>query len=163
MHESPHRAGTGPTRELLQEAVALAPGLHKERREEASLWRAAFCEDYRCNIAMTQMHQHKDTCFKYVIQQGIRKAKHCRFHFNHFVALAVRTIVDGVSKVCDIVFARTGKDLVLPRSPGEAPRRLALLDEETGDPIALRPAAKLGPTVISDISCGMHGRVQVIR
>ena len=25
----------GPTRELLQEAVALAPGLHKERREEA--------------------------------------------------------------------------------------------------------------------------------
>jgi len=34
-----------------------------------------------------QMHLHKDTCFKYVIDKGVRKAKHCRFHFNHFVTL----------------------------------------------------------------------------
>ena len=55
------------------------------------------------------------------MQHGVRKAKHCRFHFNHFVTIAVRSVVDGVSKVRDIVFARTGKDLVLPRAPGQPP------------------------------------------
>ena len=131
------------------------------------MWRAAFAEDYRCNIAVGQIHEHKATCFKYVVQQGLRKAKHCRFHFCHFVKLAVQGVVDGVSRVRDIVFARTGKDLVLPRpmtedGPKAAPC-LVQFDEVTGEQVALRPTTELGPTVISDDSRGMHGRVQVIR
>ena len=67
--------------------AAAAEAAEEERREEAVLWREAFSDDYRCNIASTQMHLHKDTCFKYVIDKGVRKAKHCRFHFDHFVTL----------------------------------------------------------------------------
>ena len=62
-------------------------------------------------------------------------------------------------KARDVTFARTGKDLVLPRLPGEPPPQQAFLDEEIGEPIALRPTAKLGPSVISDDSCGADGRV----
>ncbi len=54
----------------------------EERCEEGALWRCAFAEDYHCNIAAGQMRQRKDTCFKCVVQKGIRKAKHGRFHLN---------------------------------------------------------------------------------
>ena len=40
---------------------------------------------------------------------------------------------------------------------------LVQFDKVTGKQVALRPTTKLGPTVISDDSRGMHGRVQVIR
>ena len=87
-----------PRYRLLAPLTLDAPVTEEERREEARLWREAFCEDYRCNIAVGQMHLHKDTCFKYVIDKGVRKAKHCRFHFNHFVTLMARcciTTTDG--------------------------------------------------------------------
>ncbi len=35
------------------------------RQAEAAQWRRLYAEDYRCNIAVGQMHAHKDTCFKY--------------------------------------------------------------------------------------------------
>ena len=152
-----------PHYRLLRPMTDGVPLTEEELRQEAAIWRDAFTEDYRANIAVTQMHEHKDTCFKYVIQKGIRKAKHCRFHFCHFVTLAVHTIVDGVSKVRDIVFARTGKDIVLPRKPGEPPPRANLVDAATGEAVPLQPTAQLGPTVVTDTARGMQGRVQPIR
>ncbi len=109
------------------------------------------------------MHQHKDTCFKYVVQKGIRKAKHCRFHFNHFVTLAVRSTVEDLTKVREIVFARTGKDLVLPRKPGQAAPALVQIDADTGEPVPLRPTTCLGPSVITDDTCGKCGCVAPVR
>ena len=55
------------------------PITEKERLVEARQWSAAFAEDYRYNIAVGQMHEHKDTCFKYVVEKGARKSKHCQF------------------------------------------------------------------------------------
>ena len=75
----------------------------EERREEAGLWRAAYSEDYRCNIAVGQMHEHKSTCFKYVIQEGLRKSKHCRFRFVHFVTLAKEEEVDGQEHMLKVI------------------------------------------------------------
>ena len=108
------------------------------------------------------MHVHKATCFKYVGGKGIKKAKHCRFHFCHFVNIAVRQVVDGASRIRDIVFARTGKDLVLPRQPGQEAPPLVQLDS-AGEPVALKPTCALGPTVITDDARGLLGRVKPIR
>ena len=152
-----------PLYRLLQPMTLRMPITKGELYNEAVLWRNAFAEDYRSNISVSQMHMHKDTCFKYVVQNGVRKAKHCRFHFNHFVKLAVKSIVDGIAKVRDCVLARTGKGLVLPRTPGEPEMSLVQYDVATGDQIALKPTAALGPTVIIDDKCGKLGRVSPIR
>ena len=61
------------------------------RRREANAWRNLYAQHYRLNIAVGQMHAHKDTCFKYVVDKGMKIAKHCRFHFNHFVRLFLST------------------------------------------------------------------------
>eukprot|EP00959_Pyramimonas_sp_CCMP1952_P017053 362232-Pyramimonas_sp.AAC.1 len=57
------------------------------RSAEAAAWAARYAEDYRQDIAVGQMHQHKDTCFKYVVEKSMRVARHCRFNFCHFVKL----------------------------------------------------------------------------
>ena len=83
------------------------------RDAEAAAWRSAYARDYHDNIAVGQMHEHKDTCFKYVIDKSVRFAKHCRFHFCHFVTLWLRGGEDDASKSLRLVtLARTGKDLV---------------------------------------------------
>ena len=41
------------------------PVTEAEKLAEAALWRDKFVEDYRLNMAVGQMHEHKDTCFKY--------------------------------------------------------------------------------------------------
>ena len=81
-----------------------------------------------------------------------------RFHFCNFVTLAVRQIVDGVSRVRDIVFARTGKDLILPRKPDQKRASLVQVDA-SGNQIALKPTCDLGPTVVSDDARGQLGTV----
>ena len=101
--------------------------------------------------------------FKYVVEKGMRKARNCRFNFNHFVHLAVQSVVDGVSKVRDVVLARTGKDLVLPRQPGDAVPSLTEVDGATGEPIPLRPTNQLGPMVVMENDRGEGGRVRPIR
>ena len=68
-----------PHYRLLRSMIGREPTTEDERHEEMRLWRSAFCEDYRLNIAVTQMHVHQPTCFKYVVQQSKKKAKHCRF------------------------------------------------------------------------------------
>ena len=138
--------------------LGFTPKSEEERRREADLWKTAHVTDYRQCIAVGQMHVHKDTCFKYVVDRGVKKAKHCRFHFCHFVSIAVRQIVDGVNRVRDIVFARTGKDLVLPRRPGELPLSTTVVDA-AGEPVALKPTCALGATVITDDTRGLLGRV----
>ena len=141
----------------------MRPESEEERRAECTFWCEAFAHDYRRNISAFQMHEHRDSCFKYKIQDGVRKAKPCRFNFNHFVTLALRRIMDGVETVREIVFARTGKNLVLPRRPGEEAPELSKLDPDTNEPIPLRPTIQLGPTVLTDAARGMCHRVQVIR
>ena len=139
-----------------------SPRSHDDCLREADLWTAAYLNDYRQCIAVGQIRVHKDTCFKYVVHKGVKKAKHCRLHFCHFVSISVRQMVDGVSRVRDVAFARTGKDLVLPRRPGQAAPPLAQVDCD-GQPQALKPTCALGPTVIADDARGLHGRVQPIR
>ena len=151
-----------PRYRLLNPMTDSVPITAEELRLEAALWREAYSDDYRGNIAVGQMHGHTDTCFKYVVQRGIKKAKHCRFHFCHFVLISVKSVVDGIEKVRDIVFARTGKDLVLPRKPGEPPPQLVAFDDD-GVQIPLAPTTSLGPTVITDDARGMHGRIAPIR
>ena len=96
---------------------------------------------------MGQMHEHKDTCFKNVIEGGMRRAKHCRFNVNHFVEEEVEKEEDTGVRIRKYVFARTGKDPVLPRRPGEAAPSLAPVDPATGELVALRPTNELGPSV----------------
>ena len=96
------------------------------------------------------------------MEKGIRKSKHCRFHFNHFVTIAVRATSNGTSRLRDFVFARTGKDLVLPRKPGEDKPSLIEFDQN-GDQIPLKPTKRLGPTVIVEDAHGQGGRVAPIR
>lgn len=120
----------------------------EELLREAAIWRKRFVEDYRLNMAVGQMHEHKDTCFKYVIEGGLRRAKHCRFNVNHFVQKAVECEEDTGVRIRDYVFARTGKEPVLPRRPGEAAPSLAPVDPMTGELLALRPTNELGATVL---------------
>ena len=152
-----------PRYRLLQSMTGRKPITKEELYHEASLWRDAFTEDYRGNISVSQMHIHKDTCFKYVVQNGLRKAKHCRFHFNHFVKLAVKSVVDGVAKVRDCVLARTGKELVLPRTPGQPEIDQVQHESDTGQQLLLKPMNALGANVIVDDKCGKLGRVSPIR
>ena len=152
-----------PHYRLLMPVTEEIPITESARREEAAAWRQLYAEDYRCNIAVGQMHQHKDTCFKYVVNKGIRKAKHCRFHFHHFVKLMVEKVLEGKAKIQEYVLARTGKDLVLPRQPGQTPSPLVQFDPATGEQIALRPTNELGPSVITDDTHGKLGLVVPIR
>eukprot|EP00973_Karenia_brevis_P004772 655079-Karenia_brevis.AAC.1 len=39
------------------------PVTKDEQDAEATLWKQAFSTDYRLNISVTQMHDHKPTCF----------------------------------------------------------------------------------------------------
>ena len=38
---------------------------------EAAAWAGKCSEDYHCNIAVGQMHQHKDTCFKHIVDKAV--------------------------------------------------------------------------------------------
>ena len=55
--QNPHYRLLGP---MSQDA----PCTGEELKAEAAVWRGEFAEDYRLNIAVGQMHEHKDTCFK---------------------------------------------------------------------------------------------------
>ena len=82
----------------------------------------------------------------YVIENGLKKAKHCRFHFNHFVNKAVKQTQDGLSRIRDYIPARTGTDLVLPRRPRNPVPNARPTVPETGELLPLRPTTDLGPT-----------------
>ena len=135
------------------------------RQNEANTWRSLYAEHYRGNVAVGQMHAHKDTCFKYVIDKAVRFAKHCRFHFCHFVRLFLRgTSSDGKPKALrEVVLARTGKDLVLPRNPASKVEPDLYPVDDDGGLVPLRPTAQLGPTVNTDPDHGKHGLVVPIR
>jgi len=151
-----------PRYRQLASLIGCVPTTNEDRSHEAGLWKAAFSADYRECISVGQMHAHKETCFKYVVNKGVKKAKHCRFHFCHFVSLAVRQAVDGVSRIRDVIFARTGKDLVLPRSPGEPPLS-PVQGDALGQTLPLKPTCTLGATVVTDDSRGLLGRVKPVR
>ena len=135
------------------------------RRNEADNWRRLYSEDYRQNIAVGQMHMHKDTCFKYVMDKSIRVAKHCRFHFCHFVRLFLRGKGEEntTKHVREVVLARTGKDRVLPRKPADEQEPIMFPLDTCGSPLPLSPTSALGPTVNTDWEHGKAGLVMPIR
>ena len=53
-----------PHYRLLGPRTAAAPKTDEERKTEAAIWRGEYAEDYRLNMAVGQMHEHKETCFK---------------------------------------------------------------------------------------------------
>ena len=136
------------------------------RQREAAAWREAYTQDYRQNIAVGQMHEHKDTCFKYVVNKTMRMARHCRFHFCHFVRLFLwwgdAAAGSKPKRMREVTLARTGKELVLPRLPGEAAPNLCPVDA-TGELVPLRPTNRLGPTVVCDQDHGKDGCVLPVR
>ena len=97
----------------------------------------------------------------------MRLAKHCRFHFNHFVKLWLPGRDDGDSgkKQPDreVTIARTGKDLVLPRSVGSEEPNQFSVDDVNGEPVPLKPTRKLGPSVCVHQGSGKEGLVIPIR
>ena len=97
----------------------------------------------------------------------MRFAKHCRFNFNHFVKLWLPGKDDGDSgkKQPDreVTVARTGKDLLLPRSVGSEEPNLFPVDDVNGDPVPLKPTRELGPSVCVDQGHGKEGLVMPIR
>ena len=134
------------------------------RRAEAEAWRALYAEDYRANIAVGQMHEHKDTCFKYVVDKGLRFAKHCRFHFCHFVKLWLRRTDEEKQKPPrEVTIARTGKDLVLPYDPVTRARQDPCALGGDGEPVPVRPTRELGPTVVTEQGHLKEGLVLPIR
>ena len=137
---------------------------------EAAAWAGKCSEDYRCNIAVGQMHQHKDTCFKYIVDKALRVAKYCRFNFCHFVHLWLNVCASAITSGSRkqggpklVTVARTGKDLVLPRQPGSAEDPDLFPKDPCGDPVALKPTRSLGPTVNTDPDHGKAGLVMPIR
>ena len=136
------------------------------RKAEAEAWRALYAEDYRLNIAVGQMHEHRDTCFKYVVDKTVRVARCCRFNFCHFVQLVQSVFNEAFGKRIRrrVTLARTGKDLVLPRAPGQAaPLLRADAREDAGLPVELKPTRELGPTVECCADHGKDGTVRPIR
>lgn len=156
-----------PQYRLLEPVCAADLETEVGRRAEQAAWGRAYAEDYRCNIAVGQMHAHKDTCFKYVVDKAVRVAKHCRFHFCHFVKLFPPAVEGGGAgarpRVREVTLARTGKDLALPRDPAckEAPSMSPT--DAAGQPVRLAPATQLGPTVDCDLDHGKAGLVKPIR
>ena len=91
-------------------------------------------------------------------------AKHRRIHFCHFVKLWLRGRDDALGKpMREVTFARTGKDLVLPRAGLGAPEPDLYPGAANGQPVALRPTRQLGPTVNVDPDHGKAGLVTPIR
>ena len=80
----------------------------------------AFCADFMGVCALSgHLHEHQATCFKYAPEGSRRKPQHCRFNFVHFVKLFREKNVDAgfssFTKLIEVVVARTGKPLLLPR------------------------------------------------
>ena len=80
----------------------------------------ASCADFMGVCALSgHLHEHQATCFKYAPEGSRRKPQHCRFNFVHFVKLFREKNVDAgftsFTKLIEVVVARTGKPLLLPR------------------------------------------------
>ena len=157
-----------PTYRLLRPCTEDDLDTQEGRRREAAAWRTLYCEDYRQNIAVGQMHAHKDTCFKYVVDKTMRFAKHCRFHFCHFVKLWLRGDKEAApakrKQDREVTIARTGKDLVLPQKPDKhVSPDYHPIDPVSNEPVPLRPTRELGASVCVDPDHGKEGLAMPIR
>ena len=89
---------------------------------EARTWAAAFSKDYLRVVALSNIHRHTDTCFKYVTNGVFRQPLHCRFGFVHFVELNVKRQLESGGRcrhgAMKHIIARVGKEPVLPRKAG---------------------------------------------
>eukprot|EP00438_Fugacium_kawagutii_P020118 Skav226970 [mRNA] locus=scaffold51:356186:370706:- [translate_table: standard] len=80
----------------------------------------AFCQDFLGVCALSgHLHEHQATCFKYAPEGSRRKPQHCRFNFVHFVKLfrekKIQLENTSYDKLVEVVVARTGKPVLLPR------------------------------------------------
>ena len=76
--------------------------------------------------------------------------------------LFVRMVVGDKRVEREVTFARTGKDLVLPRSPGDEEPSL-FPTNSAGESIPLKPTKQLGPKVVDDPDHGKDCLVVPIR
>ena len=74
----------------------------------------------------------------------------------------MKVMFDERVRVREVTLARTGKDLVLPRLPGEPEPSLFKVDS-VGQRVPLRPTRELGASVCTDPDHGKAGLVLVIR
>ena len=54
-----------PHYRLLGPRTDVVPETEDELKAEAAIYRSEYAEDYRLNMTVGQMHEHKDTCFKH--------------------------------------------------------------------------------------------------
>ena len=136
--------------------------------DEAKSYVRKFCEDLHALCSLSgHLHQHHDTCFKYVQEGEKCKPQHCRFGFVHFVHLWLPkstdsyALTDAKEYLVQKILARVGKEPVLPRRAEEPPPDLF------AKPIVLhkdlfRPAS-LGASVETDDRQAQCGRIKTVR
>ena len=78
------------------------------------------------------------------------------------VKLFVQVLIGDKQVEREVTFARTGKDLVLPRSPGDEEPSL-FPTNSAGESIPLKPTKQLGPKVVDDPDHGKDCLVVPIR
>ena len=146
-----------------QELVAQGSG-GVER--EAAEYVQAFAADFHGCTAVSSIHRHTDTCFKYVEEDSYRKPQHCRVGFVHFVRLCVKKAVASgrqtAHRVVQRVIARVGKEPVLPWNAGEARPSLDRGRPIKADRNLFRPGS-LGASIESDDRQARRGRVNTVR
>ena len=132
---------------------------------EARAWAAAFSQDYLRVIALSHIHRHTDTCFKYVTNGVFRQPQHCRFGFVHFVELYIKKHFEISGrcrdKVVKHIIVRVGKEPVLPRK--------ALFPEPDlhSDSVVAKPSLfwrkSLGASIETDDRQARRGRVRTVQ
>ena len=135
---------------------------------EAAEWVSAFADDHvqLCSVS-GHVHQHHQTCFKYIEDGGRAKPQHCRFGFVHFVHLWRYKSSDSIavseskSAVVEKLIARVGHYPTLPRIPGQPEWKLEghtiVADSKLFEP------ASLGASVECDDKQAKLGRVKTVR
>ena len=132
-------------------------GLRKITDEE---FVGAFCADFMGVCALSgHLHEHQATCFKYAPEGSRRKPQHCRLNFVHFVKLFreknVEAGLTSFTKLIEVVVARTGKPLLLPRWLTGKPS--AGLSEDFAG------RSDLGSTVDTSAESTQRGRVGTVQ
>ncbi|CAK0851590.1 unnamed protein product, partial [Prorocentrum cordatum] len=155
----------GPTR---SQVFATATHDDATTRAEAAAYAAAFAEDHWDISSLSgHIHQHHDTCFKYMEDGISRKPQHCRFGFVHFVRLWLPSTTDSPGqgeakeRIVERLLARVGKEPLLPRIRGQPP-----VDTQSMPILAdtrLFTDGSLGASVETDDRQARRGRINTVR
>ena len=153
MSSRPHYCLPDDAHELCECRVCASRRVARATRSGGDL------EDLRGVCALSgRLHEHQNTRFKYAPQGIWCKPQHCRFNFTHVVTLGVRK---GNGKIVDQVFARTGKDPVLPVRPRDHTPELEGEIKLSATPFPGRNT--LGSRVDTSTDGAQPGRVKTVQ